>query len=197
MDFRTFKIGFVVRDKKRVYEYWDEIFASQKWAEGKFTRLFEEKWEKWNDLPAVATSSWAGAAMACLEYFKVRGKKVLCPTNTFMATPLSVVKAGGTVVFGDCNRDDLCLSYDAVVSAAAQHDLAAVWPRAHRRAHCLRHASHRGVLPVQRHRPPGGLRACPWGFLEREETGNLGRCRRLFILCHQINQYRRRGDACF
>jgi len=32
--------------------------------------------------------------MACLEYFQVRGKKVLCPTNTFMATPLSAVKAG-------------------------------------------------------------------------------------------------------
>jgi dTDP-4-amino-4,6-dideoxygalactose transaminase len=64
MDFQTFKIGFDARDKKRVYEYWDEIFASQKWAEGKFTQLFEEKWAKWNGLPAVATSSWAGAAMA-------------------------------------------------------------------------------------------------------------------------------------
>lgn len=125
--FDEFRIGFDPRDKQRVHEAWDEIFASQKWAEGKFTALFEEKWAKWNGLPAVATSSWAGAAMACLEFFRVRGKKVLCPTNTFMATPLSVVKAGAEVVFGDCNRNDLCLSYDAVVSAAAAHDLAAVW----------------------------------------------------------------------
>lgn len=127
IDFQTFKIGFDSRDKKKVYEYWNEIFASQKWAEGKFTQLFEEKWHRWNGLPAVAVSSWAGAALACLEYFNVRGKAVLCPTNTFMATPLSVVKAGAEVVFGDCNREDLCLSYNAVVAAASSHDLAAVW----------------------------------------------------------------------
>jgi len=127
MDFAAFKIGFDPRDKKRVYEYWDEVFASQKWAEGKFTQLFEEKWGKWNGLPAVATSSWAGAAMACLEYFDLRGKKILCPTNTFMATPLSVARAGAEVVFADCNRSDLCLSYEAVERAAVQHDIAAIW----------------------------------------------------------------------
>jgi perosamine synthetase len=124
---QQFKIGFDPRDKQRVYQYWDEIFTSQKWTEGKFTQLFEEKWSSWNGLPAVATSSWAGGAMAALEYFNVRGKKVLCPTNTFMATPLSVLKAGGDVLFADCNKTDLCLSYDAVVSAAQQHKLSAVW----------------------------------------------------------------------
>lgn len=127
MDFGTFRIGFDSVDKKRVHDYWDEIFANQKWAEGKFINLFEERWEQWNGMPAVATSSWAGAALACLEYFNVRRKKVLCPTNTFMATPLSVIKAGGEVVFGDCNREDLCLSYNAVVAAADRHELAAVW----------------------------------------------------------------------
>ena len=127
MHFETFKIGFDLRDKKQVHEYWDEIFSSQKWAEGKFTKLFEEKWARWNGLEAVATSSWAGGAMACLEYFGVKGKKVLCPTNTFMATPLSVVKAGGEVVFADSNRTDLCLSYEALEEAAARHELAAVW----------------------------------------------------------------------
>lgn len=127
MDFQSFKIGFDLRDKKLVHEYWDEIFSTQKWSEGKFTQLFEEKWAAWNGISAAATSSWAGAAMACMEYFKLKGKKVLCPTNTFMATPLSVVKAGGEVIFADCSRKDLCLSYDDVVSAATKHDLAAVW----------------------------------------------------------------------
>lgn len=127
MDYQSFRIGFDLRDKKRVYDYWEEIFATQKWTEGKFTQLFEEKWARWNGLSAVATASWSGAAMACMEYFNLRGKKVLCPTNTFMATPLSVIKAGAEVVFVDCNRSDLCLSYDALVSAAEQHDLSAVW----------------------------------------------------------------------
>jgi len=120
-------IAFDPRDKQRVYRLWDEIFATGRWTDGEYTRLFEERWGAWNGLPAAAMSSWSGGAMAALEYFGVRGKKVLCPTNTFIGTALSVVKAGGEVVFGDCNREDLCLSYDAVVKAASENELAAVW----------------------------------------------------------------------
>lgn len=124
---QAFRIGFDPRDTEVVLALWKEILASQRWVEGPFTQRFEERWAAWNGLPAVAFSSWSGGAMACMEYFQLRGKKVLCPTNTFMATPLAVVNAGAQVVFGDCNREDLCLSYEAVVSAAAAHDLAAVW----------------------------------------------------------------------
>src|SRR5439155_4480378 len=92
-DFQKFAIGFDPRDKKKVFEYWDEIFSNQRWTEGRFTRLFEEKWSAWNGVQAVATSSWAGAAMACMEYFGLAGKTVLCPTNTFMATPLAAMKS--------------------------------------------------------------------------------------------------------
>jgi dTDP-4-amino-4,6-dideoxygalactose transaminase len=126
-EFQKFRVGFDPRDKKTVFEYWDDIFTSQKWTEGKYTQLFEEKWSTWNSLPAVAFASWAGGAMACMEYFQLRGKKVLVPTNTFMATPLSVLKGGGEVVFADCNREDLCLSFDAVKKAADEQQIAAVW----------------------------------------------------------------------
>jgi len=126
-NYLKFAIGFDPRDRARLHDLWDDVLTSQKWAEGKYTQMFEAKWSEWNGASAVATSSWAGAAMACLEYFDLRGKKVLCPTNTFMATPLSVVKAGAEVVFGDCNRLDLCLSYDAVLEASRHHELAAVW----------------------------------------------------------------------
>lgn len=126
-DFASFKIGFDPRDKQKVFSYWEEIFATQKWSEAKYTELFEQKWGAWNGLPSVATSSWAGGAVIALEYFKVKGRKVLVPTNTFMATPLAVKKAGGEVVFGDCNRTDLCLSFEAVEKAAKEHDLAAVF----------------------------------------------------------------------
>ena len=131
--FQSFRIGFDLRDKSRVFEYWDEIFTNQKWTEGKFTTLFEEKWAQWNGQPAVAFSSWAGGALAALEYFNLRGKKVLTPTNTFMATPLSIKKVGAEVVFGDCNREDLCLSYDAVVKAWNEHRIAEEKDRAKRR----------------------------------------------------------------
>ena len=54
---------------------------------------------------------WTGAALAALEFAGVRGETVLCPSNTFMATPLAVLQAGARVEFVDCNRDDLCMSF--------------------------------------------------------------------------------------
>lgn len=107
-----FAIGFDHRDRGKLHQMWDQIFDSNRWSEGPFTEQFEEAWEQWNRLPGVAFSSWAGGALAALDYCDVRGHTVLCPSNTFMATPLSIVKAGGSVQFVDCNRDDLCVSFE-------------------------------------------------------------------------------------
>jgi len=123
----NFTIGFEKEDLKTLHAYWDEIINTQKWSEGKFTALFEEKWSLYNELPSVVFSSWAGAAMAALEYFKVCGKTVLCPSNTFMATPLSIVKAGANVEFVDSNRNDLCLSFDDLKKKIDKYKPIAVW----------------------------------------------------------------------
>jgi len=73
---------------------------------------FEARWAEWNGLPSLGLSSWAGGALAALEFAGVRGETVLCPSNTFMATPLAALKAGAEVEFVDCNREDLCMSFD-------------------------------------------------------------------------------------
>jgi len=122
-----FRIGFDPDDRKKVHEYWDEIFMTQQWTEGKFTAMFEEKWAAWNGLPALSFGSWSGAALTALEFFKVKGKIVLCPSNTFIATPLSVVKAGARVEFVDCNREDLCLSFEDLKRKVERFKPAAVW----------------------------------------------------------------------
>ncbi len=122
-----FTIGFEKEDAAKLHAYWDEIFASQQWTEAKFTKLFEEKWTAYNRLPSVAFSSWGGAALAALEFFKIQGKTVLCPSNTFMATPYSAIKAGGKVEFVDCNKDDLCLSLEDLERKIDQYKPAAVW----------------------------------------------------------------------
>lgn len=122
-----FRIGFDPDDRKKVHDYWDEIFTTQQWTEGKFTAMFEEKWAAWNGLPALSFGSWSGAALTALEFFKVKGKIVLCPSNTFMATPLSVVKAGARVEFVDCNKEDLCLSFEDLKRKVERFKPAAVW----------------------------------------------------------------------
>jgi perosamine synthetase len=109
-DYSSFAIGFDERDRHRLHELWDGVIDSGRWSEGVLTRRFEEAWETWNGLPSVALGSWTGGALAALEYAGVRGQTVLCPSNTFMATPLAALHAGARVEFVDCNRDDLCMS---------------------------------------------------------------------------------------
>jgi perosamine synthetase len=79
---------------------------------------FEEAWSGWNGLPAVAFGGWTGAALAAFEFAGVRGGTVLMPSNTFMATPLAALAAGARVEFADCNREDLCMSFDDFVVRA-------------------------------------------------------------------------------
>jgi perosamine synthetase len=110
--YERFAIGFDQRDRGRLHELWDAVIDSNRWSEGELTDRFEAAWAQWNGLPAVATSSWAGGALAALEFAGVRGETVLCPSNTFMATPLAAVKAGASVAFVDCNREDLCMSFE-------------------------------------------------------------------------------------
>src|SRR5256885_1123218 len=127
VDATAFAIGFDHRDRPRLHELWDQVLDSNRWTEGELVRRLEAAWETWNGLPSVATSSWAGAAMAALEFCGVRGETVLCPSNTFMATPLSVLKAGGRPVFVDCNRFDLCASFADFEAKAERHSPKAAW----------------------------------------------------------------------
>lgn len=123
----NFSIGFDKRDLPKIHEAFDKIVASNKWTESYYTELFESKWAEYNALPSVSFSSWSGAAMAAMEFYNLRGKTVLCPSNTFMATPLSVLNAGGIVQFVDCNKHDLCMSFEDMKAKAEKYKPAAVW----------------------------------------------------------------------
>jgi perosamine synthetase len=120
-DFSSFAIGFDERDRARLHELWDGVFDSNRWSEADLTRRFEEAWSAWNGIPALAFGGWTGGALAALEYAGVKGETVLCPSNTFMATPLAAVHAGAHVEFVDCNREDLCMSFEDFERKVAQH----------------------------------------------------------------------------
>jgi dTDP-4-amino-4,6-dideoxygalactose transaminase len=117
-----FAIGFDPRDTDRLHALWDEVFASQQWSEGEMTRRFESAWSAWNGAGAVATSSWTGGALAALSFAGVGpGDVVLCPSNTFMATPNAAISVGADVRFVDSNRDDLCVSFADFERKAERH----------------------------------------------------------------------------
>jgi perosamine synthetase len=117
-----FAIGFDRRDLPRLHELWDEVIASERWSEGELTERFEEAWGELHGSGAVATGGWTGAALAALDFAEVEGETVLCPSNTFMATPLAIGRAGARPAFVDCNREDLCMSFEDFERAAEEHD---------------------------------------------------------------------------
>ena len=110
-DHARFAIAFDPRDRARFHALIDEVIDSGHWSEGEMTRRFEAAWAVYNGLEAVALTGWTGGALAALHFAGVRGETVLCPSNTFMATPLAAVNAGAEVQFVDCNREDLCMSF--------------------------------------------------------------------------------------
>jgi perosamine synthetase len=116
-----FAIGFDERDRDRLHRLWDDVLDSGRWSEGPMVAGFEAAWAAWNGLDAVAFSGWTGAALAALDFAGVVGEAVLCPSNTFMATPLAVQRAGGRVEFVDCNREDLCMSFSDFEAKVARH----------------------------------------------------------------------------
>src|SRR5437588_9247880 len=119
--FSQFAIGFDHRDRARLHSLLDEVLDSERWSEGAMVSRFEAAWKKWSELPAVAVSSWAGGALAALDFAAVEGETVLCPSNTFMATPLAALRAGARVEFVDCNREDLCVSFEDFQAKASEH----------------------------------------------------------------------------
>lgn len=105
----------------------EQVFTSGIWAKGPLVRQFEEAWSGWNQMDSVATSSWAGGAMAALDYIDVKDELVLCCSNTAGATAMVCIKSGAQVDFVDCNKSDLCMSYESLLEKCAQRKPKAVW----------------------------------------------------------------------
>jgi perosamine synthetase len=120
-DATAFAIGFDQRDRARLHELWDEVIDSGRWAEGPLIDRLEAAWGAHDGSGACAFAGWSGAALAALAYAGVEGETVLCPSNTFMATPLAILAAGGRPAFVDCNRDDLCVSFADFEREAERH----------------------------------------------------------------------------
>jgi perosamine synthetase len=120
-DYARFAIGFDPRDRGRFHTLIDEVIDSGHWSEGEMTRRFEAAWTAHNDADAVAMGGWTGTALTALNFAQVQGETVLCPSNTFMATPLAAINAGASVQFVDCNREDLCMSFQDFEAKAEKH----------------------------------------------------------------------------
>lgn len=114
-----FTVAFDERDEPELLERWQRVLRSNRWSHGEQIEEFETLWSQSNNgLSSVAFDNWTGAAKAVLDFIGVTGETVLCPSNTFLATPRVSQLSGANVVFYDCNRHDLCGSFEDFVAKA-------------------------------------------------------------------------------
>lgn len=56
---------------------------------------------------AVGTNSGTSSIEMILRAIGIEGLTVIVPSNTYMATPIAVIKAGGRVIFAECQKENL------------------------------------------------------------------------------------------
>ncbi len=105
-------IPFEEEYRKKFYALEEKIFASNMWSEGEMLHTFEDKFSEYTHTGARAIADGGAALLAILSYIGVKGKDVLVPSNTFWADTQAVKYAGGNPVFVDCNKNDLCMSFE-------------------------------------------------------------------------------------
>lgn len=105
-------------EKKYVMRALDENEIS---GEGKYVRIFEEKFAEYIGVKhAIAVcSGWAALFLAC--YTLLRGKKVVLPDITMIATANAAKQAGADVILSDVDAHGLLNSTDDSVAAMPVH----------------------------------------------------------------------------
>ena len=97
---------------------------------GNFTSKFENEFSLWNEsFYSIATNSGTSSLEIPLRCLSVTGKVVLCPSNTFMATPIAIIHAGARVQFVDSMIENLQISYEHlrhIVENNNKNDIAAL-----------------------------------------------------------------------
>jgi len=91
------------------------MLKSGRLTDGPYAQEFEKKFAEYNNVKyAIAVNSGTAALDVALRYYKLQGKEVIVPTNTFVSTPNSVIFAGGKPVFADMNPDTLGIDVEDV-----------------------------------------------------------------------------------
>lgn len=114
MEIPAAKVYFPEEDKGWILEKINEVLGTGRLTLGKYTKEFEEKFAEYVGTKyAVAVNSGTSALEISLRALDVEGSSVIVPTNTFFATPASVIHAGGKIIFADVT-ENLCIDPESV-----------------------------------------------------------------------------------
>ena len=105
------KLPYTEEDIDYIKEEIEKILRSGTITMGSRVQTFEEQFASFCGVKyALATNSGTSSLEIILRTINVDKKTVVMPSNTYMATPLAAIKAGGKVIFTECERDNLQMS---------------------------------------------------------------------------------------
>ncbi len=91
------------------------MLKSGRLTDGPHAQEFERKFAEYNNIKhAVVVSSGSASLDIALRHYKLMGREVIVPTNTFISTPNGVIFAGGKPIFADMNPDTLGIDVEDV-----------------------------------------------------------------------------------
>ncbi|MFW9888407.1 MAG: DegT/DnrJ/EryC1/StrS family aminotransferase [Candidatus Thorarchaeota archaeon] len=100
------KIYFPESDWDEILERTRDVLSSGWLTLGKYTKELEKKFSESHGIShAVATNSGTSSLEIAMRILNPEGGEVICPTNTFFATPAAVLHAGGSIRFVDIEQD--------------------------------------------------------------------------------------------
>ena len=111
VDFILNEFKIILRGESYLSQY---KFSSQ--FENKFAKYFSTKY-------AVSCNSGTSALELIFRSIGIKGKEVILPSNTFIATANAIMNAQGVLKFADCD-DSMCLDYESVISKVNKNTIA-------------------------------------------------------------------------
>ncbi len=104
------RLEYTEEEIKSIQEGIKAVLKSGYLTMGKKVAEFEKAFAAFTGAKyAIATNSGTSSLEIILRAIGVAGKTVIVPSNTMMASPASVVHAGGRIIFADCERENLQL----------------------------------------------------------------------------------------
>ena len=190
-DASKFAIGFDHRDRARLFELWAEVLDSEQWSEGRCWTPSSSAGRSGTGCRASASRAGPVARWRRSSSPASGARRCSAPRTPSWRRRWRRSSAGAEVEFVDCNRDDLCMSFEDFEAKAERHK-----PKAAILVHIGGHIAFESeriaaYCREQRDLPARGLRPRPRRRVERPQARRLRRRRRLLALRDQDGLDRR------
>lgn len=102
---------FPSEDSEKITSEIHEILKSGILTDGPWIDKFEKSFAEYIGCDyAIATNCGTSALEILLRYYNIRGKEIIVPTNSFVASANAVIFAGGTPILSDISPTTLCIN---------------------------------------------------------------------------------------